>query len=43
MNRKRDYISVLSVIACLAVVMMHVNKCWMVFSTEPYWISGIII
>ena len=43
MNHKRDYISVLSVIACLAVVMMHVNKCWMVFSTEPYWISGIII
>ncbi|MDD6195019.1 MAG: acyltransferase family protein [Lachnospiraceae bacterium] len=43
MENKRDYISVLNVIACLAVVMMHVNNCGMVFSMEPYWISGIII
>lgn len=43
MNGKREYISVLSVIACLAVVMMHVNNCWMVFSTESYWINGVII
>ena len=43
MEGKRDYISVLNVIACMAVVMMHVNNCGTVFSTDSYWISGIII
>ena len=43
MENKRQYISVLSVLACLAVVMMHVNNCGTGFSSDSYWISGMII
>lgn len=43
MNSKKDYISILNVVASFAVVMMHVNNCAFSFSTEPYWISGSII
>lgn len=40
---KKTYISVLSVICAIAVVMLHTNSCFWEFSQEDYWISANII
>lgn len=37
------YLSLTSLVACLAVVMMHANGCFWYFDTKPYWFSANII
>ena len=37
------YISVLSVVASFAVVMLHTNSCYWMFSTESYWVTANVI
>ena len=39
----KNYISFLTVISSLSVVLLHANGCFWVFSYEPYWISANII
>lgn len=41
--KKKIYIQILGVIACLAVVAMHVNGCFWQFSYDRYWITANII
>lgn len=41
--KKKIYIQILGVIACLAVVAMHVNGCFWQFSYDRYWIIANII
>uniref|UniRef100_UPI00405718FF acyltransferase n=1 Tax=Agathobacter sp. TaxID=2021311 RepID=UPI00405718FF len=41
--KKVSYISVLSVISALAVVMLHTNDCFWHFSNERYWVTANII
>ena len=38
--KKKIYIQILGVIACLAVVAMHVNGCFWQFSYDRYWITA---
>lgn len=40
MKEKINYISTLSVISALAVVILHTNGCFWDFSTERYWASA---
>ena len=37
MKQKTGYISLLSVVCCFAVVLLHTNACFWSFSTESYW------
>ena len=39
----KKYITVLSVLSCIAVVYLHINDCFWNFSYENYWISANII
>ena len=41
--KKKIYIQILGVIACLAVVAMHVNGCFWQFSYDRYWLTANII
>ena len=41
--KKKIYIQILGVIACLAVVAMHVNGCFWQFGYDRYWITANII
>ena len=41
--KEKIYIQILGVIACLAVVAMHVNGCFWQFSYDRYWITANII
>lgn len=43
MENRKTYISVLSVVSCFCVVLMHVNNCGMTFTYEPYWVGGNLI
>lgn len=43
MGQRKTYISVLNVIACLAVVMLHANGVFWEFSYDRYWISANVI
>jgi len=38
-----NYITVLSVIAAISVIVLHTNGCFWTFSTERYWITANII
>ena len=40
---KKNYISLLSVISCIAVVFLHANNCYWTFSTERYWKTANLI
>lgn len=43
-NGKRiHYLSLMSVVSALAVVMLHTNGCFWDFSTEPYWVTANVI
>lgn len=42
-DSKKGYISVLNVIACLAVVMLHANDVFWEFSRERYWVTANLI
>lgn len=41
--KKTNYISVLNVICCIAVVVLHTNGCFWSFSNERYWKTANII
>lgn len=41
--KKKTYIQVLGVFACLAVVALHVNGCFWAFSYDRYWITANMI
>ncbi len=41
--RRMNYISLLSVISCIAVVFLHANNCYWTFSTERYWKTANLI
>lgn len=41
--KRLEYINVLSVISCIAVVFLHVNGCFWNFSYQRYWITANII
>ena len=45
MNEKKnsEYLDVLNVIAMFAVVMLHTNNCYWIYSTERYWFTSNII
>jgi len=43
MKKNINYISLLNVISCFAVVLLHTNGCFWQFSTDPYWMSANII
>lgn len=42
-QNKKVYITVLSIIASLGVVLLHTNGCFWDFSTERYWITANVI
>ena len=42
-NKKKDYITVLSVLSAISVVFLHTNGVFWNFSTERYWITSNII
>ena len=42
-DTKFNYITVLSVISAISVIILHTNGCFWEFSTERYWISANII
>lgn len=42
-NKKKQYISLLSVLSAFSVVCLHTNGCFWIFSTEPYWFTANII
>ncbi len=39
-RKNTAYITLLSVVAAIAVVMMHTNDCYWHFSTERYWVTA---
>ncbi len=41
--KMRRYTTVLSVISCLAVVLLHANSCFWTFSYDQYWLSANVI
>lgn len=41
--KRLNYISLLNVISCFAVVMLHTNGCFWNFSNESYWFTANII
>lgn len=41
--KRINYIKYLSIISSLAVVILHTNGCFWIFSREKYWISANII
>ena len=43
MAKRKDYITLLSVISALAVVFLHVNGCFWTFSKDRYWFTANII
>lgn len=43
MKRHLEYISLLNIMACFAVVMLHVNSCFWTFSQDRYWLTANII
>ena len=43
MNNKKNYITVLSVLSSISVVILHTNGCFWMFSKERYWFTANII
>lgn len=43
MKNKISYLSFLNVVSCIAVIMLHTNGCFWIFSNERYWITANII
>lgn len=43
MSNKIRYISILNILSCFAVVMLHTNSCFWNFSYERYWWTANII
>lgn len=43
MKKKKEYITILSVISAIAVVLLHTNSCFWSFSRERYWFTANII
>lgn len=41
--KKKEYLTILSVISAIAVVMLHTNGCFWRFSYERYWFTANII
>lgn len=42
-GEKKEYITLISVISCIAVVFLHTNGCFWTFSTAPYWKSAVVL
>ncbi len=42
-EKKTQYITLLNVISCIAVVFLHTNGCFWTFSKDKYWITADII
>lgn len=40
MKSKKQYLSFLNVISCIAVIMLHTNGCFWAFSHERYWVTA---
>ncbi len=43
MNNRKNYITILSVISAIAVVLLHTNGCFWSFGKERYWVTANII
>ena len=43
MKDRKNYITLLSVISAIAVVILHCNSCFHIFSKERYWLTSLII
>lgn len=43
MNKKIKYISLLNILSCYAVVQLHTNSCFWIFSKDRYWLTANII
>lgn len=39
-EERKEYIDILNVISCLAVVLLHTNNAFWRFSYDSYWISA---
>lgn len=41
--KKKDYLTLLSVISAISVVILHTNGCFWIFNKERYWTTANII
>ena len=42
-TKKKEWITLATVVSCVAVVLLHTNGCFWTFSTERYWVTANII
>lgn len=42
-TRKKNYITFLSIVSAIAVVILHTNGCFWIFSNNRYWYTANII